>query len=219
MDRIAIDIEVAPHPDLDRFETNVDGKKITISDRNHPEWHTSQLNPWTGIICAVGVAGIISNKTVSKGFVIEEYSFEAESKLVEAVKRLIHNVYMGWDQGRDPCFITFNGISFDFPYIYSRCIAHRISQPLVPLNVLAARYKYFPHFDIREAVNNWQWKRGSLEDLGWALLGERKADLDYTNMESYCKSDAGRDELSNNVKQHAEMTYKIGGIVFTNFTF
>ena len=121
------------------------------------------LDPTTGRIVCIGL-------------------LDAESETKEAYygtdeRVLLTSFWEYLDRNRPELFVTFNGKSFDFPYINIRSAILEIS-PTIPLPI--RRFKTGSHFDIREVLaGNERHRRGSL-DYFCAVFGipSPKTELD-----------------------------------------
>ena len=51
--------------------------------------------------------------------------------------------------------VTFNGLSFDLPFLLTRSLIHEIIPPVSPDMLSLRKYTYRPHFDIMQALSFW----------------------------------------------------------------
>jgi 3'-5' exonuclease len=144
------------------------------------------LDPTTGRIVCIGLLDSESARE-------EAYFGTDESVLLTSF----------WDYlSRTPpdTFVTFNGKSFDFPYINIRSAILEIP-PSVPLPM--RRYTTRPHFDVREVLaGNERHRRGTLDyfcaifgipspksDLDGSQVGDAFRDARYEEIARYCLAD------------------------------
>jgi len=121
------------------------------------------LDPTTGRIVCIGLLDAESSRR-------EAYYGTDE-------KTLITSFWQFLDRTRPQLFVTFNGKSFDFPYINIRSAVLEIA-PTMPLPT--RRYTTQPHFDVREVLaGNERHRRGTL-DYFCAIFGipSPKSELD-----------------------------------------
>ena len=121
------------------------------------------LDPTTGRIVCIGLLDAESTH--------KEAYYGADEKV------LLTAFWQYLDRTKPELFVTFNGKSFDFPYINIRSAILEIP-PSRPLPI--RRYTARPHFDVREVLaGNERHRRGTL-DYFCAIFGipSPKAELD-----------------------------------------
>lgn len=125
------------------------------------------LDPTTGRIVCIGLLDLETSRS-------EAYSGTDERGLLASFWQFL-------DRRRPEVFITFNGKSFDFPFINIRSAILGVA-PTLPLPT--RRYSTQPHFDVREVLaGNERHRRGTL-DYFCAIFGipSPKAALDGTQI-------------------------------------
>jgi DNA polymerase elongation subunit (family B) len=107
------------------------------------------LDPCTGRIICIGVHWIELDRS-------RAYSQPDE-------RELLANFWNDIGQIRPQRYVTFNGKSFDFPYINIRSAIHGV--PIPRDTVLdTRRFSTDRHFDVREVVTNYErYRKGTLE--------------------------------------------------------
>jgi len=131
----------------DRGEEDVEARREEVIGR-------FGLDPTTGRIVCIGL--LDTERRKEKALVDEE-----ERSLLAAFWEILGRV-------RDELFVTFNGKSFDFPFINIRSAILEVPPTVVlPLRPFTTR----PHFDVREvlAANN-RYRQGNL-DFFCAVFG------------------------------------------------
>ena len=80
--------------------------------------------------------------------------------------------------------VSFNGMQFDFPFLYGRAAMLDIGTPPFPLSYWMKRYTYTPHFDVRLALTNWDSRApgSSLSHFSRAMFDNDKEDMDVTKI-------------------------------------
>lgn len=186
-DTITFDIETIPKQDpLTIIEKEELFKKlqklyntISMEDFENPnDTVLSDLNmlqatnPYFGEIVCIGVHRDNGFKSGSKAYIGKEFD-------------ILTNF---WELLKDfkGSYISFNGLDFDVPYIIKRSMYHNI----LPTNknfLNLRRYYYFPHFDIKAMLGNWdKYSGGSLKlacnflDIASPKEGEVKAENVYS---------------------------------------
>jgi DNA polymerase elongation subunit (family B) len=107
------------------------------------------LDPCTGRIICIGVHWIELDK--SRAYVHTEE------------RELLSSFWSDLGQIRPQRYVTFNGKSFDFPYINIRSAIHGVAIPR-DLVLDTRRYSTDRHFDVREVVTNYErYRKGTLE--------------------------------------------------------
>jgi DNA polymerase elongation subunit (family B) len=107
------------------------------------------LDPCTGRIICIGVYWIELDKS-------RAYCHEDE-------RELLANFWNDLGQIRPQKYVTFNGKSFDFPYINIRSAINGVP---IPRDVVldTRRFSTDRHFDVREVMTNYErYKKGTLE--------------------------------------------------------
>jgi predicted PolB exonuclease-like 3'-5' exonuclease len=104
------------------------------------------------------------------------------------------------DEQAPALFVTFNGKSFDFPFVNIRSAILQVSPTLeLPLR----RYTTYPHFDVREVLSGYdRHRRGSLdyfcavfgipspkENMDGAAVGAAYHDGRIEEIATYCLAD------------------------------
>jgi len=126
------------------------------------------LDPTTGRIVCIGLLEVESTR--------KEAYYGTDEKV------LLRSFWEYLDRNRPGLFVTFNGKSFDFPYINMRSAILEIS-PSIPLPT--RRYSTSPHFDVREVLaGDDRHRRGTL-DYFCAVFGipSPKAELDGSQID------------------------------------
>lgn len=105
------------------------------------------LDPTTGTIICIGI--VDTDRQTEKVLTHKD-----EKSLLSSFWKLL-------DENPPKLFVTFNGKSFDFPYINIRSAILEIP-PMMQLSV--RRFTTSPHFDVREVLaGNDRHRRGSLD--------------------------------------------------------
>ena len=165
MHQLAIDIEIIQDPEATSFLPEKGPR-----DRKEP-YEKHKYDPNFNKICCIG------------GFDGQEgrnYFEMSEKKLLESF----------WEDVKDTQrFITFNGCSFDVPFLYRRSWFHRV-KPTSWISLV--RYRIENHIDIYMILNNWDsHAHGGMNLYSNLVLHEDcKRDLDGSQVQEFW--DAGR---------------------------
>ena len=144
------------------------------------------LDPTTGRIVCIGLLDVESTR--------KEAYYGTDEKV------LLTSFWEYLDRTKSEFFVTFNGKSFDFPYINIRSAILEIS-PSMPLSI--RRYATKPHFDVREVLaGNDRHRRGTLDyfcaifgipspksELDGSQIGDAFRDGRHEEIERYCLAD------------------------------
>ena len=158
------------------------------------------LSPLYGRVCcwcAEDAAGVRFESC------IEEDTDAEEIRVIEAALQLI-----GYG---NRTLLTYNGISFDVPFIYRRAVLLGIDVRkflLPPLPAMTARYRNDLHHDLMNiwcGVGNYE----KLDNLAAAILGDRKNEIDFHDFPEMIKTTAGREELLSYCRQDVALLVKI----------
>lgn len=202
---IAIDIETVP--DLSKIdmlpEPEIDSRlkdpeKIEAVKEKKREQQIAEmgLSPYTGRVCAYAVYG----ENVSISDFISEIENENEIALISAIIAYLREA--------NP-LVTFNGISFDIPFIYSRAMLLGVNAAPYSVSYWSRRYSVKPHFDVRMVLSQWNsYAKGNLDFYGKMVLGEEKEEPDYTQFIEMIENGKGN-EIAKSCLQHTELTFNL----------
>ena len=109
----------------------------------------------------------------------------------------------------DKHLITFNGISFDIPFIYKRAMLLGV-KPSVPFSFLTKKYDNPFHYDLMmlECNQNKQEAK-SLDYLARLALGESKVEFNFREIPELLKTEKGKEKLKEYCSKDVELTYKL----------
>ena len=186
---LVVDIEtVGQNPDFlpERareilFNVETDDERVKVLD-------TLGLDPCTGRIICIGVYWLELDRS-------RAYCQSDE-------RELLANFWSDIGQIRPQRFVTFNGKSFDFPYINIRSAIHYVP---IPRDILldSRRFRTEQHFDVREILTNFErYRKGTLEffcqifgvhspksELNGSKVGEYFKDGRLDEIARYCLAD------------------------------
>jgi len=150
MNTLTIDIETVPLDVLTETQQEELDKKITSYKRfnevtsENIEDVTSLLmgtNPYFGKIVCIGI-----KQTMASGAYDEKAIVGTEKEILCEFWRVLSKFPQG-------LFITYNGLSFDVPFILKRSMVHK----LVPTNkpfLDTRRFSKYPHFDVKAVLSD-----------------------------------------------------------------
>lgn len=176
-------------------------RDATTADEREDVRDRFALDPCTGRIVCIGVYWIEVDR--SRAY------FQREEL------ELLANFWSDIAQIRPTRFVTFNGKSFDFPYILVRSAILGAPAPR-DIQLDTRRFSTERHFDVREALTNYdRYRRGTLEYFCEVFgVPSPKTDLDGSRIGEYFE--AGRlEEIANyclaDCKATAELYRRIRG--------
>lgn len=141
------------------------------------------LSPLYGRVCSASFYG----ETTQEYRVIPEISDAAEIELINYIFKEIATV----DRIK---IITWNGINFDFPFVYKRAAMLRVPLPenCPCLKYWSHKYMSDVHCDLMQELCNWNIQDKITLDLaGKLFLGEGKTKRDYSTYVSLIESGQG----------------------------
>jgi len=153
---IAFDIETLPIDDRDltpmlieelRDKLEKNKEKKNIEDENQLEMEKNKLKavtPEFGQIICIGLK-FEFGKHEFEGVFLDD---DEEALLTEFWE------FLGTVNPKRTQFVSFNGLSFDVPYIITRSAVHSV-KPTIKSFLDLRRYQRFPHFDVCELLANW----------------------------------------------------------------
>ena len=90
--------------------------------------------------------------------------------------------------------ITWNGMNFDFPFIFTRAAILKITMPddVPGLRYWTKKYSQEPHCDLMQELAGWNIeRRTNLDEAGRVFLGRGKTERDYKAYADLIKSGQG----------------------------
>jgi uncharacterized protein YprB with RNaseH-like and TPR domain len=155
---------------------------------------TASLDPLLGRVLCIGICHSRDKKTV-----VEKCFYDASSEKV-----LLESFWGYIDKEQLTCeTVTFNGITFDLPWIYFRSFVHQVQIPWADLGL--KRFGTWPHFDVMQSLAFWQSYKGkgqgyiamalgcTEENQKEALNGSHVHKLyaagEHQKIQDYCMSD------------------------------
>jgi predicted PolB exonuclease-like 3'-5' exonuclease len=206
----AFDIETIPNlsmcsllPDVEPNKTLKDPEKVAadILAKKKAQIDKMGLDPLFGRVFCFAFA----NDEHKGGYVLSELDDDHEREMVQRIMKVI-----GQDGMR---LVTFNGVSFDLPFVYKRAIVLGVNPAnfgAPPLSAWTKRYASENHFDLMKL---WcQWESGSyigLDTLAKVLLGGGKVEIDFADFPELLKSEPGRETIYQYCLQDTRLTYQL----------
>jgi DNA polymerase elongation subunit (family B) len=153
------------------------------------------LSPMTGKVCSVAWYG-----EESFGAICDENELVV---LMEAFGLLARN------NSKSPVICTWNGLSFDLPFLYKRAMLRGFDLGTVPpLSYFSKRYSVSPHADLMQIWCGW-FGYEKLENVAMALIGAGKTEIDVTMFHETIKTPEGRSLVAAYNLGDARLTYQI----------
>jgi len=207
---IVFDIETIPNRDmvsrLPAIEIKAgnlkDPAKIAEKEKaaKQEQIEKMALSPLWGRICAWNMADG-ENAAFGAGACISSETDEEETKLIEdALYKL---------SGRR--IITYNGTSFDLPFLYRRAVILGIDVRefnLPPLAEMTARYNNKHHIDLMTVWSGYG-NFEKLDNLAAVLLDSHKIEIDFRDFPELIKTQEGRSKLLDYCRQDVLLTQKL----------
>lgn len=170
---LALDIETIPtvaalalpYPEAERKAPGSMSKAETIAawrDGDREKWQVERikeysLNPRFGRVVSVGMA---NGPTLPESWAEIAQTEADEAGAIARAWELV----VDWGQ-----IVTFNGLSFDLPFLVTRSILLGLTPPLNVADYLR-RYSTAKHLDCRAVLNNWDsYAKGTMNDWCRAL--------------------------------------------------
>jgi predicted PolB exonuclease-like 3'-5' exonuclease len=110
-----------------------------------------------------------------------------------------------------PSIISWNGFSFDIPFIFKRAMLLKMELPAsIPgMHYWTKKYSHVPHCDMMKELT--QWEPGntlSLDNASRVILGEAKDPCDFTKFIDMIKAEDTK-EIALHCLRDSELTYRI----------
>jgi len=161
------------------------------------------LNPLYGRICAaVFVAPGRDGELESVRFAAGDDD-EEEALLISKCFRVLSA-----DSAR---IVTWNGIGFDFPFLFKRALILGVQLNGVPvLSYWCKRYSTGAHIDLMQVWGNWNSQQyAKLDDVAVVVAEDHKIEIDYRLFPELIKLPEGREKILDYCEQDVRLTYRI----------
>ena len=209
----ALDIETIPNPstfdsipepkctdkrikDPAKIAAHIDAKRQKLRD-------DAALDPLTGRVCAIAYVGMIDGKDAEHVDVIDAATDEAETTIIQGAMMMLGKP--------DARIITWNGISFDMPYIYKRAMVLGVDPAdfdAPPLNAWTKKYNTDRHFDLMMIWGAWR-DFVKLDTVAGMVLGENKIEIDFKLFLEFLETAEGRAKLGEYCLQDTRLTWRL----------
>lgn len=207
MSYLAFDIETIPNtamiarlPEPEVKAGNLkDPAKIAekIEEAKKAQIEKMALSPLYGRICC----WCIHDGDVSTGTCIKEETDEAETQIIEGAFQILSGQTV----------ITYNGTSFDLPFLYRRAVILGIDPREFNMPTLAEmlkRYDNDKHIDLMQVWCGFgQFEK--LDTLSALILDDHKVEIDFHDFPDLIKTSEGRDKLIAYCEHDVELTYRL----------
>jgi DNA polymerase elongation subunit (family B) len=198
--QLVIDIETMPNNDVlhllptPKVASNLkDPVKIeaAITEGREKQIEKMALSPLTGIIACIGVYSEAGEATLFAGD-NEKAALDMLWQIIEFKK-----------------LITFNGKSFDVPFIFKRGIILGCEWATIPnMKRYTDRYKSDKHIDLMAEFCNYG-EYESLDTLARFILGDKKVEFDFREIPELMKTTEGQERISQYCQQDCLLTWKL----------
>ena len=205
----AWDIETIPNKSVQHLlpppkaKSNLkDPAKIAASIQESREAMVKKmaLSPFTGRIACYATAGDSAESSF-----LTESSDDAERVVIKDCFEMINETL----DANQP-IVTFNGIGFDFPFLFKRAAILRVENTIMaPYSSFVKRYSTNPHCDLRMTLTDWD--SHSTGTLGYftKLVGlPEKEELDYSTFLGLIEAGKGK-VIADNCLQHCQVTFDL----------
>ena len=194
-------VDKLPEPDL-KLGNVKDPEKIAAkeAEAKQKQIESMALNPFYGRVCSYATAGDFDSVRC-----IGADDDEEEKILIECILNDLSN-----STTENVTVITWNGNSFDLPFVYKRAMILGVNLPsgCQGLSHWTKRYSMYPHCDLAKVVVNWTNDYVSLNNASVAFLGEQKDDADFRLFPQMI-ADKNLDLLKQYNKKDAQLTWDI----------
>lgn len=207
----SFDIETIPNSSMVKYlpEPEAPGKikdpqKIAaaIAEKKKKSIDEMALSPLWGRVCSF----VMYNEDGEVSDVLKSESAIAEKDLIE---KILFNLVVGGQKVNT--FVTWNGVNFDFPFVYKRAAILRAEIPCgcPALAYWIKRYQHTVHIDMMQEFSGWNsYKADSLDNAGIAFYLKGKSERDYSEFAGLIRTGKVNDILEAN-RNDAILTYNI----------
>lgn len=214
---LAIDIETVPNTDAIPYlpEPKIDSRlkdPAKIADAKakarQDQLDDMALDPLTGRVLCFAAVGTVNGELSEVSEIIDEINDARETGIIQQIFSLI-----GQEESR---IVTWNGNSFDLPFIYKRAMILDVNPAnfgAPPLHVWTKRYATERHYDLMKIWTGWAGGSDGyvkLDTVAAMVLHERKtADIDVTTFIEVAKTSEGRAKIAEYCLQDTRLTWKL----------
>lgn len=210
MKATVLDIETIPNMEMIGFlpEPKVDSRikdpaKIekSIEDSRTKQIEVMGLSPLTGRVC---VAVFKSQDHETKDY-LSAVSDDHERAIVGECLSMLDVLY----STSDHTLVTYNGGSFDLPFLFTRAAILGCKPPQYALDLWTKRYKTVPHCDLMQVLSGWDRSKViSLANACRLMLQEEKPEMGYEKYLAMIERGEGV-KIADECADHAELTLKL----------
>ena len=198
--QLVVDIETMPNnavldilPEPKVAANLKDPEKIAAAKAEGREKQVEKmaLSPLTGTIACIGLHSEAGSATLFGG--------DNEKAALD----------MFWQIAQYKQLITFNGKSFDIPFIFKRGIILGCCWATIPaMKEYTERFKSAKHIDLMAEFCNYG-EYESLDTLGRFILGENKTEFDFREIPELMLTPEGQEKISVYCQQDCNLTWKL----------
>jgi len=207
----ALDIETIPNHDMIEYlpepELKLGNLKDTVKifekkeEAKQKQIDTMALDPFFGRVACYSIVG----EDFESEEMIVGFSDEDEELVVDTLLTEIRDIVSKGDR-----IVTWNGCSFDLPYIYKRACILGVEMPdrCPTISELTYRYSTHPHCDLMHLMNGYQGF-GKLDTASKIILKNTgKIDFDVTKIADEIKNGNG-DKVQEYCTRDTRITYQL----------
>jgi DNA polymerase elongation subunit (family B) len=181
-------IDLLPEPNISSVLKDPVKIEQAIQEAKQKQIEAMALSPLTGKIAAIGLYGEFGGEVI-----------------IDDEKTMLDEAYKAF-KGKQ--VITYNGKSFDMPYIYKRGIILGCDWATIPeMKLYTDRYKS-THLDLMTEFCDYG-KYEKLDTLARFLLGDNKIDFDFREIPELLKTEDGKNKIREYCLKDCELTYKL----------
>lgn len=209
---VAIDIETISNPAMiDRLppvevkygNTKDPAKRAVMDEEARIEQiEKMPLSPYTGILCCWSAFDSEHDESA----IIDRIDSGREREIIE----VLLSQFFAMKPAGTQKIATWNGNSFDLPFIYKRAMIlgidlHKLCVP--PLSYWTKKYNTIPHCDVMQVYCEWSGKM-KLDDAAGMVLGERKIECDFRKFSEMITSGKSK-EITDYCTHDAKLAFKL----------
>lgn len=193
-------MDALPEPEAAKNIKDPEKIKADIAKKKAAQADKLALSPWTGRVCAYALE--CDNAELVACGAVETLDVDNERELIEEVFYML---------GKLDVLVTYNGIGFDIPFLYTRAMLLDINPKLITkkFDEMTRRYQLHPHIDLMQVLSGWNSQRFTKLDLvAQRMFGEGKTEREYSEYRQAIE-DGFSDAIRQDVKNDADLTWRI----------
>jgi len=205
IETLTFDIETVPQEGpLSSIQEEELDKKISRYLNRYPEKDSNDVknllmgtSPYFGEIIVIGLYKTIGDNEESMAIT------GSEEEILSRFWEIVRN--------HKSLFISYNGLSFDIPFILKRSMKFKI-KPTNPDFLITRRFSKYPHFDVKEVISDFDKFAAPSLHLACDLMGvksPKEGEVKAEDVHKVYKEKGGLQKIADYCIRDVKATYEV----------